>query len=104
MEAPMSTPSRLPNCYRKILYRFLAAVHLASLGHLSNALVYCACWDDPMVIEERNLYLSLERQKVNKALTMWRCNAVRKAIHAWQAVKRAERQRFRSKSYFNLLD
>ena len=35
---------------------------------------------------------------------MWRCNAVRKAIHAWQAVKRAERQRFGSKSYFNLLD
>jgi hypothetical protein len=56
------------------------------------------------VVEEMDLYLGPERQRVDEALAAWGQNAAERVIRAWQVVKWAERQYFGSKSFFNLLD
>jgi hypothetical protein len=48
--------------------------------------------------------LSENRQTIQEYVTEWRRNAILKVIKAFQIVKRAKRNAFGKKSYFNLVD
>jgi hypothetical protein len=48
--------------------------------------------------------LNDNQQAAQEYVTKWRRNTILKAVRAFQIVKRAERNAFEKKSYFNLVD
>jgi hypothetical protein len=55
-------------------------------------------------LHERDIIFSDNQQTAQEYVTEWRRNTVFKAIRAFQIVKRAERNAFGEKFYFNLID
>jgi hypothetical protein len=100
LTAPKATPSGLPNRHGIIPYRFPAAVEIAGLGALSDALVCRRRWDSPLVIQERNLILGTDFARTDAYVQEWRAQAVAVAIAAFSVVREEEIRVFGVKSYF----
>lgn len=87
--------------YSANLYQFSAAVELANLSALSDALVCYHLWNSPAVLHKRNIMLS---SNVNTFIHSWHIKAVQEVLKSFQIVKEAEKAAYQAKSYFNLLD
>jgi hypothetical protein len=94
----------LSNRYNKIPYAFPVTVAISGLKILSDAIVYRAKWNNPNVLHKRNIMLNDNQQTTQKYITEWRRNTILKTIKAFQIIKRAKRNAFEKKSYFNLID
>lgn len=104
LTAPIATPSGLANRYGAIPYRFPAAVELAGLGALSDALVCRRRWDSPQVLGERDTMLGVDRAAAGAFVKSWRARATEEVTKAFNAVMDAERRAFGDRSYFYLKD
>lgn len=104
LTSPIATPSGLENRHGAIPYRFPAAVELAGLGALPDALVCRRRWDSPQVLQERNVILGTDRSHTEEYVRAWQSRAERLAVEAFKAVEEAERAAFGSRSYFNRVE
>jgi hypothetical protein len=102
--SPVATPSGLANRYGAIPYRFPAAVEVAGLGALSDALVCRRRWDSPAVLQERDIMLCGSLEVVNQYVKEWRERAVRVAVETFALVKQEEVKAFGDRSYFYHLE
>jgi hypothetical protein len=102
--SPVATPSGLANRYGAIPYRFPAAVEVASLGALSDALVCRRRWDSPAVLQERDIMLCGSLEVANQYVKEWRERAVRVAVETFALVKQEEVKAFGDRSYFYHLE
>lgn len=104
LQSPKATPSGLANRYGAIPYRFPAAVEIAGLGAISDALVCRRRWDSPMVKKERDVLLGSDRAQAHSHIEQWRARAAEVAAEAFEAVVAAEKLAFGEKSYFYHLE
>jgi hypothetical protein len=100
LTAPRATPSGLANRYGSIPYKFPAAVEVAGLGALSDALVCRRRWDSPAVLRDRDTLLIGRQDDFEKYVHDWRKRAVAAAEEAFELVKEQEMKFFGAKSYF----
>lgn len=100
-ELPPTFPCGHGHHYSANLYQFSAAVELANLSALSDALVCCHLWNSPAVLHERDIMLS---SNVNNFIHSWHIKAVQEVLKSFQIVKEAEKAAYQAKLYFNLLD
>ena len=100
MVAARLSPSGLPNRYGAIPFAFPAAVELAGLGALSDALVCRRRHDRYAVLAEKRCLLTGSEAEVGAYLDRWRKVAVNRVCEAFELVKEAEVERFGEKSYF----
>jgi hypothetical protein len=104
MTAPEFTPSGLANRYGAIPYRFPAAVEVAGLGALSDALVCRRKWDSLAVLKDRDTLLLGNTRAFEKYIDEWRKKAVVVAEEAFALVREQEMAVFGEKSYFRLCE
>lgn len=67
---------------------------------MSDALLGRRRWDDPRVVQERDLLLGDDGQRVLDFVLQWREKALQQANGAFQDLMQAERRAFGEKSYF----
>jgi hypothetical protein len=104
MVSPAATPSGLANRYGAIPYKFPAAVEVAGLGALSDALVCRRRWDSALVLQDRDTLLNGTQEKAAAYVEGWRARAVAAAKEAFVLFIQTEKHVFGEKSYFFHLD
>jgi hypothetical protein len=98
--SPRATPSGLANRYGAIPYRFPAAVKIAGISALSDALVCQRKWDDLLALRDRDKVLGQDRELALAFVKDTRARARTIACEAMQLVREAELCSFADKSYF----
>lgn len=81
---PPASPSGHGHHYGTIPFRFPAAVELANLGALSDALVCRRRWNSPAVLCERDIVLGTNAKDF---INSWRIKAVKEVLESFQIVK-----------------
>jgi hypothetical protein len=98
---PPLLPDGTKNEYYGIgVQRFPAAIHLANLPPLCEAILGRASWDDPSVIEQASVLLMGERAEAEELIRDIRKVLKDEVLSKWPEVERAERQAFGHDSHF----
>ncbi|ESZ93185.1 hypothetical protein SBOR_6417 [Sclerotinia borealis F-4128] len=98
---PKATPSGKSINNSKVPYRFPACVRLESLGALSDALIGLRNWDAPEVILEQEVLFGEDKMAALRYILAWRKRAYAAAHTAFEIIKQAEQDTFKSKSFWN---
>jgi hypothetical protein len=98
------TPSGLANRYGDIPYAFPAAVPLTGLGALSDSLVCRYKPNNPLVMHVKKKLISGSKKDRDDYLSEWRKNATKAVVEAFEVVKALEKDAFKDKSYFKMLE
>jgi hypothetical protein len=98
------TPSGLANRYGDIPYAFPAAVPLTGLGALSDSLVCRYKPSNPLVMHVKKLLVDGSKTVRDGYLTEWRQTATKAVVEAFEVVKALEKDVFKDKSYFSMIE
>ena len=100
---PGGYPEELKNDYGKALLRFPDRSQLGSLGPLSDALLGKRGWGSADVDAEVKIALG-GRKNAEEFFQGWRSRAAAEVVKSFQALKKAEQERFAENSYFDWID
>ncbi|KJF59951.1 uncharacterized protein CIMG_12630 [Coccidioides immitis RS] len=95
------SPSGHSNCYTSVPYQFPTAIQLQGLGAISDALVECIRWDNPMIIEKLNILFGSDDKKAQDFINNWHLKATQIALDAIIKTYQIEKKAFGNKSYWH---
>jgi hypothetical protein len=98
------TPSGLANRYGDIPYAFPAAVPLSGLGALSDSLVCRYKPNNPLVMHVKKMLVDGSKATRDGYLADWRKAATKAVVEAFEVVKALEKDAFKDKSYFKMIE
>jgi hypothetical protein len=98
------TPSGLANRYGDIPYAFPAAVPLTGLGALSDSLVCRYKPNNPLVMHVKKKLVDGSKKERDEYLAEWRMAATKAVVEAFGIVKALEKDAFKDKSYFMMIE